>query len=176
MEATSKPTDARNLLLVGFVILLVGAASLISELWPTLDRYLPLLVGVGLLAVFWASRAYLALVAGAILTGLGTGLLVAGFLPGNEVDGAGAVLGLAGGFMAVWTVSRILELREHHWWPLVPGSILLAVGSGLALDLIAGDASALIVPAALVVLGALMMAVAYRGKRAWTRPRIAKET
>jgi hypothetical protein len=176
MEATSKPTDARNLLLVGFVILLVGAAALISELWPTLDRYLPLLVGVGLLAVFWTSRAYLALVAGAVLTGLGSGLLVAGFLPGNEADGAGAVLGLAGGFFAVWTTSKILELREHHWWPLVPGSILLTVGGGLGIDLIAGEESALIVPAALVALGALMMALAYRRQRAGGAARRAKET
>ena len=37
------------------------------------------------------------------------------------------LLGLGAGFVGIWLLSLVLKLRSH-WWPLVPGLVLLAVG------------------------------------------------
>ena len=158
MEAESRPTGGRDLMLVGFVIVLIGAAALVSELWPDFDRYLPLAVGIGLLGVFLVNRSYLALVGGGITTGLGTGLLLAQVFQGQQADGVGALLGLGGGFIGVWLVSVLAGLKERHWWPLVPGTILLTIGTGLAFDALAQP---LVGPAILVLIGVLLMGVAF---------------
>jgi hypothetical protein len=164
METSSQSGSTRDVVLVGFVILLIGVAALISELLPDADRYLPLFVGLGLLFVFAISRSYLALIGGAVLTGLGTGLLVAGFFSSDAADGVGALLGLGAGFVSVWLVSGWLALKEHHWWPLVPGLILLAVGAGTAFD---AAALPLALPVVLVAVGAALIVVAYlrQGRR-----------
>ena len=159
MEVQSKPTGTRDLMLVGFVIALIGTAALISELAPDIDRYIPLLVGVGLLMVFLLSRSYLALVGAGILTGLGIGLVVATLVPSNsQADGAGATLGLGLGFISVWLISSLMGLKERHWWPLIPGLILVTVGVGLTVN---GFAQPFVGPIALLLLGLLVMAVGY---------------
>ena len=162
--ATPTPTPAsqsRTALVVGFVLVLIGGGALVSELLPDFDRYLPLAIGLGLLAVFFVTRAYIALIFGGILTGLGAGLLVADLLPGTEDDGPGAVLGLASGFIGIWLVSWLTRLKEHHFWPLIPGGILALVGFGLVLDLFEQDASRWIVPAIIVGIGVLVMLAGY---------------
>lgn len=158
MEAASKPTGGRDLMLVGVVIVLIGAAALVSELFPDFDRYLPLVIGLGLFGVFVVSRSYLALVFAGILTGVGTGLLLAQIFPSSEADGVGAVVGLGGGFVSIWLVSALADLKERHWWPLVPGTILLTVGAGMAFDALSEP---LVVPGVLVVIGVAIMLVAY---------------
>ena len=161
VPAPSRASSSRNALLGGFVLVLVGGAALASELWPDVDRYIPLVIGLGLLGVFAINRAYVALVGGAIMTGIGTGLLVADVFPGDNVDGPGAVLGLAFGFIGIWLVGSVMNLREHHFWPLIPGGILLLVGIGLVLDLFTDDISRLFVPAVVVVVGVLIMLLGY---------------
>ena len=159
---SSTPTSqSRTALVIGFVLVLIGGGALVSELLPDFDRYVPLAIGLGLLAVFLVTRAYIALIFGAILTGIGAGLLVADLLPGTEDDGPGAVLGLAGGFLGIWLVSWLMRLKEHHFWPLIPGGILFLVGIGLVLDMFESDASRWIVPAIVVGIGVLVMVVGY---------------
>lgn len=161
---TAAPTphsQPRTALIVGFVLVLIGGGALVSELLPDYDRYVPLLVGLGLLAVFLMTRSYVALVFAAILTGIGAGLLVADLLPGTEDDGPGAVLGLAFGFLGIWAVSWLFRLKEHHFWPLIPGGILSLVGVGLVLDLFETDASKWVIPAIVVTIGVLVMAFGF---------------
>lgn len=157
MDASSRPSS-RGIMLGGSVLVLIGGAALISELWPGLDRYLPLLVGLGVLAIFALSGWYLALVGGAILSGLGSGLVIAA---GAEAAGAGAVLGLAAGFISIWLVGSLLQLRENHWWPLVPGGILTIVGAGLALDAVSAGVMPLVGPIILLVVGTLIIVFGY---------------
>jgi hypothetical protein len=161
---TAAPTprsQSRSALIVGFVLVLIGGAALVSQLLPDYDRYVPLVVGIGLLAVFIMTRSYVALVFAGILTGVGAGLLVADLLPGIKDDGPGAVLGLAFGFLGIWAVSWIFRMKEHHFWPLIPGSILALVGTGLLLDLFETDASRWVIPAVVVTIGVLVMAVGF---------------
>jgi hypothetical protein len=164
MEATTVPSRSRNTLLGGFILVLIGAAALMSEVWPDAERFIPLAVGLGLFGLFLLSRSYRALVGACVLSGLGIGLLVAALFPrGGDADGPGAVLGLAAGFIAIWLVSALMGLKEHHFWPLIPGGILLAVGMGLVLDLFTSDVSRWFVPAAVVVIGLIVMIVGYLG-------------
>ena len=132
MSTTPARRQGRSALVVGFVLVLIVCGALVSELLPDYDRYIPLLIGVGLLAVFFVTRAYIALVFGAILTGVGAGLLVSdAFYRTADADGPGATLGLGFGFLGIWAVSYVMRLREHHFWPLIPGGILLLVHSAL---------------------------------------------
>ena len=154
-------SQSRTALIIGFVLVLIGGGALVSELLPDFDRYVPLVIGLGLLAVFVMTRSYVALVFAGILTGIGAGLLVADLWPGTKEDGPGAVLGLAFGFLGIWAVSWLYRLKEHHFWPLIPGGILLLVGTGLVLDLFDEDASRWVVPAIVVALGVLVMVAGF---------------
>jgi len=161
MNAQSTHDSNRGAMVGGFVLLLIGATALVAQLWPELSRYIPLALGIVLLAVFVFTRAYIALVFGAILSGLGVGLIVASALPGGEAEGAAIVLGLGAGFISIWIVSTLASLREHHFWPLIPGGILVAVGAGLALDLFEGDMSRYVVPAVIALIGLAIMVGGY---------------
>jgi hypothetical protein len=160
-QPQSAATNARGALIVGFVLILIGGAALVSQFYPDLDRYMPLVVGIGLLGVFAITRSYVALVFAGILTGIGVGLLVADIFPGEEADGPGAVLGIGFGFVGIWAVSWLMRLKEHHFWPLIPGGILLLVGAGLVLDLFNEDVSRWAIPAVVVAIGVLVMLVGY---------------
>ena len=38
------------------------------------------------------------------------------------------LLGLGSGFIAIFVIALIYQ-RQSHWWPLIPGTVLLLVGS-----------------------------------------------
>jgi hypothetical protein len=156
--APTRPNQSRSALIIGFVLVLIGGGALVSQLLPDFDRYVPLVIGLGLLAVFFMTRSYVALVFAGILTGIGAGLLAADLLPGTKDDGAGTVLGLGFGFLGIWGLSWLFRLKEHHFWPLIPGGILVLVGIGLVLDLFDTDASKWVIPAIVVTIGVLVMA------------------
>jgi hypothetical protein len=168
MQATNNVPSSRGAIIAGVVLMIVGGAALISQLLPDYDRYVPLVVGLSLAAVFAVTRNYLALVFAGIMTGLGTGLVVAQTYPSSQADGAGAVLGLGLGFISVWVVSRLLKMREHHFWPLIPGFILVAVGTGLAADAFASNLGEMFVPAAVLVAGVLFLIGGLIGSRRTT--------
>lgn len=85
-----------------------------------------LVVGGGFLAGYLHARQYGLLVVGGILAGLGLGQLADARL---AAWGDPSQLGLGAGFVAIYALSR-LHSRRAHWWPLVPGLIL--IGSGVA--------------------------------------------
>jgi hypothetical protein len=157
--AQRKPDDGRALLVVGVVLLTIGVAALIAQFAPDLGRYFPLALGLVLLAVFAATRSYVALVFGGIFSGIGGGLLAADLLAATgEAEGGLVVLGLGLGFFGIAATSAVLDLKESHWWPLVPGSILSLVGLGLLASVFEQP---LVGPIVLVGVGLLLIAVAY---------------
>jgi len=161
MTTMAANTRQRDVIVAGLVVALIGAVALVSELWPQLDRYVPLVIGLGLLVAFAVGRWYAALVAGSIVTGLGTGLVAAQLSGIPELDGAGAVLGLAGGFFAIMLISAIASLKQHHWWPVIPGSILLVVGTALLAEAAGASFAPWLLPAVIVALGIAIMAGGY---------------
>lgn len=83
-----------------------------------------LLIGGAFVAGYLYRRAYGLLIPGCILLGLGLAsvgersLLAFGDL---------SSIGLGVGFLAIYVIARVVEGRTH-WWPLIPGGILLVTG------------------------------------------------
>jgi hypothetical protein len=125
--ASSRPKRDPGGLVAGLVVAGMGLYFLAGELEPDIGRYIVLVVGLLLLAVFVVRPEYSVLVPGAILTGVGFGLAVA-----PEVDDTAAAgimeLAIAGAFLAIWLLGAIYRLPQNHWWPLIPGGILTLAG------------------------------------------------
>jgi len=82
------------------------------------------LVGGAFLAGYLYRRKYGFLIPGCLLLGLG-----AGQLGRDSVFSFGdpTHLGLGSGFVAIFVIAFLYE-RRSHWWPLIPGGILILVG------------------------------------------------
>jgi hypothetical protein len=140
-----------GVLLIGFGVLLflllqvgVGAEAI------------PLLIGLGFLTAYGATRNYGLLVPGCILAGLGTGIVVAS----AGGPGAAPVLGLGLGFLTIAFIDGLVRRRTGWlWWPLIPGGILTLVGLTSVPE--TRTAFRIVVPAVLVVVG-LWLIIGYR--------------
>ena len=93
------------------------------------------------------------LIPGAIILGLGVGLVLHSFQFFGGWGGDVVTLGLGLGFCLIWVLER------RHWWALIPGGILVLVG--LSTIYIFGA----LWPLALIALGAYLL----YGHR-WRRP------
>jgi hypothetical protein len=163
MQAVTEHKSSREPMVGGMVLVTIGVALLLAQLAPQLGQYIVLVVGLGLLAIFAFTRAYGALVGGAIVTGVGAGVAIAASTTG-DISGAAVVLSLGLGFVAIWATSYLLRMAERHWWPLVPGAILVSIGGAL---LLGGAAPNLIAlwPLALIALGVLVIGRALMASR-----------
>ena len=149
----------------GLAMLVAATVWLASFAWPTLGSWVVLILGLALLAAFALNGQVGFLIPGAIVTALGTGVLLAANLE-DMVAGAAVLLSLAVGFAAIWVITRAAALPEHHFWPLVPAAILTGVGAAL----LVGRPEALEfvgVIAAVALLG-VGVAVIFRGSRKQT--------
>ena len=92
---------------------------------------------------------------GAIMGGLaiGVGLEEAGY----GLQGSAVVLGLSGGFLAIF-VANVATRMPAYWWPLIPGGILATVGTS---ELVGGTAGERIVayawPLVLIAVGLFVL-------------------
>lgn len=113
-----------------------------------MGRWIPLGLGAAFLAAFIARREYGFLIPGAILGGIGVGILLTDIVD-DSMSGAVIVLSLAGGFASIWLISAITGIpggqpgeeaaAESAWWPLIPAGILTAVGLIVLTDFDAGS-------------------------------------
>jgi hypothetical protein len=146
-------------LTAGLILVVIGGILLVTRfaLLATAPAWL-LGLGVGLALIAIVTRAYGALVGGMILLGLGAGMALGDREVGGVSPGAWIQLGLGAGFVGIWVLALILGLKRH-WWPLVPGVILLALGGARFLrHIVVIPPQAMIAvrtwwPAALVVAG-----------------------
>lgn len=112
----------------GVMLLVVGTLLLGERLYPDLVPLVPLLLGLALLGIFLISRSAGALVNGSVTVGIGVGVLVV--QGGNpDLGAAGFIISVAGGFYLAWVLGLIFEIPSVRWWPIVPGSVLLAIGA-----------------------------------------------
>lgn len=136
MNASSEPTkiDRQAHSAAGGVILIVIGISVLLSRWLDLGVYLLLLLGLGMLAWGMFSRSAGWLIAGSILTGIGTGVLVFNgpwqiaeqFQPGIFL------LCFALGWFLIPVLTRLFSPRTH-WWAFIPGGIMAAIGCVLLL-------------------------------------------
>jgi hypothetical protein len=159
MQAVPETRRRRDPLIGGLVLVIIGALLLVGQFWPDIGRYTVLVIGLGLVAIFVVTRAYGALVGGSIVSGVGVGVIL-GTLYTGEMTGALVLMSLGGGFLFIWLISYLLSMPERHFWPLIPGTILVTIGAALA---IGGRATELISywPVVLIVIGVLVMAAAF---------------
>jgi len=139
----------------GLVIAGVGLFFLAGELEPDIGRFVTLIIGLALLAVFVVRREYGFLVPGSILTGIGIGIALAPAAVGDDNSGV-MMLTLAGGFLGIWVLGSIYRLPQNHWWPLIPGGILTLIGM-VQLSRSDVDGALQLWPVVLIVIGALVL-------------------
>jgi hypothetical protein len=114
---------------LGVLLIAIGAILLATRLAP-IETAPAWLLGLGLafalLAIF--QRSYAALVAGMVLLGLGAGMVLGDVTAGGMPMRTWRLLGLGAGFLGIWVLGAVLQLKKH-WWPLLAGGILVAVGA-----------------------------------------------
>jgi hypothetical protein len=161
----ARTSDREGRLWLGAVLVALGVLFLLGQYVPDLGRFVPLLVGLALLGVFFATRAYGFLIPGGIVTGVGAGIVLAEAVPGA---GGLFLISLGAGFALIWVVGSLLRLPENHWWPLVPAAIVATIG---LVDL-AGEQGQLREalrigwPLLLISIGAIVILRARSGRRA----------
>ncbi|HEY7599983.1 MAG TPA: hypothetical protein VH741_08650 [Candidatus Limnocylindrales bacterium] len=165
--STHRQHHAREPLIGGIALVIIGSGLLLAQLYPDFGRYIVLLVGLAVLALFLATRNYGALVAGSIISGVGVGVVFTQLYEG-ELGAALLLVSLGTGFVAIWALSYLFNLAERHWWPLIPGGIIATVGAALwagnwAVDLLAWW------PAVLIAIG-LVLLISYYVRREGDRP------
>jgi len=115
-------------LVFGVILVVVGGVLLVTRLVPVETAPAWLLgLGVGLALIAIVNASYGALVAGMVLLGLGSGIVLGDRGAAGIRAGTWLLLGLGAGFIGIYVLALILKLRSH-WWPLIPGFILLALG------------------------------------------------
>lgn len=145
----------REPVILGIVLITIGLGALALNAYPDSGGVIVAAVGLGLVGIFVATRAYAALVPGAIMAGIGLGIVLSERVVGQGTGGP-IVAGLGLGFVAIWVVGGLFHAEEHHPWPLIPGGILLTVG----LMLMLGGAAVNVLeywPVVLVAIGAILL-------------------
>ena len=143
----------RSQIAAGLALVVIGLVALALQYFEGPGRAVVLvLAGGSFVATYFYSEIYGLLIPGGILSGLGLGML--GEWWGVSVRDPNAV-GLGIGFVAIYLIERVYRHRAH-WWPLIPGVIL--IGSGLGAHF--GDVGHILwrwSPAILVVLGIVLV-------------------
>jgi len=175
-SAQSEAESRRKIIdrgLVGLALVVIGAMTLAANLWNSelIGLFVLPVLGVMFLAWGFLQRQAGPMIPGGILTGLGLGTLAQQTLfisSSGEVRGALVVMGLALGFLVIMPLSQLVEGR-FHWWPSIPGGILLII----SLAMLAGpggvvvlDALGTLWPVALIVVGAYLLWMVYRARSA----------
>lgn len=115
----------RSQVTAGAILILLGVGFFALQFVKGIgDAAILFMIGALFIAGYFYSRAYGLLIPGCILLGVGLGSV------GEQSAFAFGDLGLIGigvGFVSIYLVDRIYR-GESHWWPLIPGGILLVLG------------------------------------------------
>lgn len=118
-------SKARSRVTTGVMLILLGLALFGMRYIGDLGESVLLLCAGGLfVAGYLFTRAYALLVVGCILFGLGFGSFGERYF---YVWGEFSRIGLGVGFVLIYLIALAYE-RRSHWWPLVPGTILILLG------------------------------------------------
>jgi hypothetical protein len=145
--------NRRSQVAAGAALIVIGIVALALQYLEGPGRaVILLLAGGSFVAAYFYTDIYGLLIPGGILSGLGLGSL--GEWREVAVRDPNAV-GLGIGFMAIYVVERVYR-RRAHWWPLIPGVLLVVSGLGARF----GDVGHILwrwAPAILVVLGVVLV-------------------
>lgn len=116
----------RSKITTGLTLIVLGLGLWGLQYFEDLgETALLLVLGLAGIAVYLVNKNDGLLIVGSIVFGLGLG----SFGPGRlwSLTGDGHQLGLGVGFLLIYFLKLIRE-RQSHWWPLVPGGILVLLG------------------------------------------------
>lgn len=134
-SAPKSPEETRKRSAVGVMLILIGLlvfASMIIDL-PNIE-YL-VLPGLALIFLVWGllTREFGLIIPGGVLAGVG----LAAFLVetraadmGENSQGGIFLLAFALGWLLIALLSPLTR-QGFHWWPLIPGGIMAAIGLAL---------------------------------------------
>jgi Na+/H+ antiporter NhaD/arsenite permease-like protein len=109
----------------GIVLIVIGTLLYVLNRVQGIGQSAILLVlGSLFLAGYLYRRHYGLLIPAGVLLGLGAGSL--GAQTWFEF-GEPALLGLGAGFVSIFLIALLVE-RKSHWWPLIPGGVLILLG------------------------------------------------
>jgi len=114
----------RARLIPGLVLIVLGIAFLLTQYFEFGPALFLILLGLVFLVPYALTRSYGLLIPGCILAGVGLGLLFDRPPLGTAIA---VPLGLGLGFIAIF-VLQLIVARQSHWWPLIPGGLLVLVG------------------------------------------------
>jgi hypothetical protein len=138
--------------ILGLFLVVIGAALLVATVTGSGGELIVAFIGLAFLAGYASTRAYGLLIPGAILTGLGLGIVAESLGAPGEV----VVLGLGLGFLVIPVVDlSVAPARAGWWWPLLPGGILTAIGAAELTGV--QDAGRYAVPVVLIVIGLALL-------------------
>lgn len=150
-------TQDRGRIVAGAVLVLLGIGLFALQFAKGVGEAVILFfIGAAFVAGYFYSRRYGLLIPGCILLGLGLGSV--GEKAAWNFGDFGAI-GLGIGFVAIYVIDLIYR-GASHWWPLIPGGILIV--SGVAQS--NADFQRLLSlgwPLALVLIGLLILAGAF---------------
>ena len=146
------------------ILIVIGLTALIANLGGEKYAYeaIPFGIGAAFLVAYALTRQYGYLVPGAILTGVGAGVLGASLF--NAADGGpyGAI-GAGIGFLLIFGVDMLVSRETTRWWPTIPGALMILVGAGAAgQDQEFFRQIQIWSPALLIVLGVLLLVTRVR--------------
>jgi hypothetical protein len=114
----------RARLIPGLVLIVLGIAFLLVQYFEFGPALFLILLGLVFLIPYALTRSYGLLVPGCIVAGVGLGLAFDRPPLGTAIA---VPLGLGLGFIAIF-VLQLIVARQSHWWPLIPGGLLVLVG------------------------------------------------
>jgi len=147
----------RSRVTAGAILIVIGIALLALQFTKGWGEWIILLLIGGIfIAAYFFRRSYGLLIPGCILVGLGLGAI-----GNNTMIGVGdfTQIGLGVGFIAIYVIDRVYRSPRTHWWPLIPGGILLLTGIGA----LSGDLGRLLRdgwPVLLVLAGLILIGTA----------------
>ena len=116
----------RQKFIAGVVLVLFGLGFYLMQRLDAIgDEVIMLIIGAAFLVAYFYQKAYGLLIPACILLGLGSGNLLQDRFPQWADDGIQLGLGL--GFLAIYLIAKLYQ-RESHWWPLIPGIVLILIG------------------------------------------------
>jgi hypothetical protein len=152
MEKDQRSRLVSGVTLIGIGLLLFWVVR-VEDLGQSLLFFV---VGSLFLGAYLFSKNFGLLIPGGLLLGLGAGdVLSRTFELQNP-----ARIGLGAGFIAIFLIPLIYEKRSH-WWPLIPGGVLLVTAFSIGEDLMdflfsGGWPLVLIAVGVFIVLGSFM--------------------
>jgi hypothetical protein len=150
---------------IGAVLIIIGLVALAGQFLTQFDLSYLILPGLGIGFLAWGilSRQAGLLIPGGILSGIGLGVILTQAVGRvemeSELGAAVFMLSFAAGWGLITLLSAVFT-DETHWWPLIPGGIMAAIGGAL---LIGGPALAImeffgrVWPVLLIVAGAYLI-------------------